>query len=360
MIKKASILLLTLALLISIIPNALAAEAAAPESEQHTQPGQVIAIIPVDEDAAPPPPAASSGNVIFLPPQSDTQPGQVIAAIPQNLTPGTGAGAGTGVGLPVVAGRGFTPSTRIPYANLRAQIVQHRQVNPDVVGWLRIPNTNINSPIVQTTRANGNEWYNTRNWQRVNFPGRTWRNFAYTSTFLDVRNRTGTTWASGSRNTVLYGHNWTNLHRPYDIGTNNNHVMFGQLPSFTSVNFARANPHIYYSNINNEGIWRVFAVATVEVHPNFNYNNPNPSPEQLGRIISEWQARSVLNFGVDVNSSDRILTLSTCTREIGAFGEHQRFVVVARLLRPGESENDAVTVSVNPNPRQQGRPFALQ
>ena len=238
--------------------------------------------------------------------------------------------------------------------------MQHHQINSDVVGWLRVPGTNINSPIVQTTRENGNEWYNTRTWRGVNFPNNNWRNFAYTSTFLDVRTRTGTTWASGSRNTVLYGHNWTNLFRPYDIGMNNNHTMFGQLPSYTNVNFARANPHIYYSNRNNEGIWRVFAVATVEVHPNFNYNNPNPTHEQLTGIINEWRARSVLNFDVDVNANDRILTLSTCTREFPAMGEHQRFVVVARLLRPGESENDTVNVTVNPNPRPIGRSLALQ
>jgi len=360
--------------------GALASEAAAAtpisaELPTTSVPGQIIAMLP-PSDAEPGALAAVAATVGPAPiaqfpiiaqvPGADagtTVPGQSIpipASIlaPQAAQPLQIVGtvpAFAGAAAP--SGRGFVPSSRLPYTNMRARIVQHRQVNPDVVGWLRVPGTNIDVPIVQTTRANGNEWYNTRNWQGVNFPGRTWRNFAYTSTFLDVRNVTGATWASGSRNTVLYGHNWTNLFRPYDIGMDNDHVMFGQLPSFTDVNFARANPHIYYSNINNEGIWRVFAVATVEVHPNFNYNAPNMTQEQLGAVIAEWQARSVLNFGVDVNSSDRILTLSTCTREFSAFGEHQRFVVVARLLRPGESEHDSVTVSVNPNPRAPGRPW---
>jgi len=368
--KRMFAILLTIIMLFSMTTVALADETVgiAPISaELPTQsiPGQFIAMVPNFEAeiqvptavpvapvpiASLPVPGAGAGTlapgqVIALPMPVAAQPLQVIGTVP-NFS-----------GAAVPTGSGFTPSSRLPYTNMRARIMQHRQVNPDVVGWLRVPGTNIDVPIVQTTLQNGNEWYNTRNWQRVNFPGRTWRNFAYTSTFLDVRNVTGSTWASGSRNTVLYGHNWTNLTRPFDIGMNNDHVMFGQLPSFTDVNFARANPHIYYSNINNEGIWRVFAVASVEVHPNFNYNAPNMSQEQLGAVINEWRARSVLNFGVDVNSTDRILTLSTCIREFQAFGEHQRFVVVARLLRPGESEHDAVTVTVNPNPRAPGRPW---
>jgi len=312
--KRLFIALLTVVLLLSMTPSALGAEGVAITEPEPAPTPRVIAIIPPPAETAVTPP--------------------VVASAPSVL----------------VGGRGFTPSTRFPYSSMRSRILQYREVNSDVVGWLRVPGTNINEPIVQTTRENGNVFYNTRTWRGVNFPNNNWRNFVTTSTFLDVRNVTGDTWGSSSRNTVLYGHNWTNLTRPYDIGTDNHHTMFGQLPSYTNINFARANPHIYYSNFNNEGIWRVFAVATVEVDRRFNYNNPNPTPEDLDAIIREWRARSVFNFGVDVNSSDRILTLSTCTREFHPLGEHQRFVVVARLLRPGESENDTVSVTVNPNP----------
>ena len=56
------------------------------------------------------------------------------------------------------------------------------------------------------------------------------------------------------------------------------------------------------------------------------------------------------NFGVDVNSSDKLLTLSTCTRYYGNT-DNQRFVVMARLLRPGE-EMGPVSVTYNPNHQQ--------
>ena len=49
---------------------------------------------------------------------------------------------------------------------------------------------------------------------------------------------------------------------------------------------------------------------------------------------------------MDVNASDKILTLSTCTRAYGQTNQ-QRFVVMARLLRSGETISE---VSITPNP----------
>ena len=68
------------------------------------------------------------------------------------------------------------------------------------------------------------------------------------------------------------------------------------------------------------------------------------------RIISEARRRSRHSFDVDVNSSDKIVTLSTCTRAYGQTS-NQRFVVMGRLLRPGESIGP-VTVTSDPNHKQ--------
>ena len=67
-------------------------------------------------------------------------------------------------------------------------------------------------------------------------------------------------------------------------------------------------------------------------------------------IIEEAKRRSRHKFNVDVNSSDKILTLSTCTRAYGQTS-NQRFVVMARLLRPGESVTP-YTITANPNHKQ--------
>jgi len=239
-------------------------------------------------------------------------------------------------------------SQRIPHAAMVNAMNPAIAINSDVVGWLHIPNTNMNTPILQ--HAQDNSYYLYRNIHRQHFPNIYWRNAPYTVTYLDFRTIIGEGWRHGSsRNMVLYGHNWTNLRRPFDIGNTGGHTMFGQLPSYTSIDFARANPHIYFSTPELEGVWRVFAVGYTDVRADFFYNNPNPNDEQFQHILNGWRPRTIFNFDVEVDTTDRILTLSTCTRHSPTLGANQRFVVVARLLRPGESDNDVVNVVPNPN-----------
>ncbi len=241
-------------------------------------------------------------------------------------------------------------SSNYPHSAMQKSIADHAAINPDVVGWLTIPNTNMNFPITYSNK--GNNYYVARDWRGTNYPNINYKNYVDTATYLDYRAQLGEGWKNGtSRNLVLYGHNWNNLRAPFAVGNVKGYSMFAQLPSYTDMDFAKSNPHIYFSTAKNEGIWRVFAVAYTEMSPNFFYNNPNPTAEGFTQIINEWKARSIYNFDVDVNNTDRIVTLSTCTRQYAA-GEMQRYVVVARLLRDGESEADAVTVSVNSNVKQ--------
>lgn len=237
----------------------------------------------------------------------------------------------------------FEPSTTYKYSSLSKKIKKYAETNKDVKGWLVVPGTNINEPIVFSNKDKNN-FYLYRDWTGKNYPNTTYNNFVDTATYVDYRYIWGESWKSSSKNTVLYGHNWTNLRAPLDIGNVSKHTMFGQLPSYTDVKFAKENPHIYFSTGENEGVWRVFSVGYTELSKNFNYNVPNPKDASYQKILDEWDKRSILDFDVDVDTSDRILTLTTCTRMYN-LGEKQRFVVVARLLRSGESENDKVTVT---------------
>ena len=120
--------------------------------------------------------------------------------------------------------------------------------------------------------------------------------------------------------------------------------MFGQLPSFHYLNFCKSTPYIHYSTGSEEMTWKVFAVFYTE--ESFNYITSDPGASGLQYIINEAKARSLHDFAVDVNSSDKILTLSTCTRAYGKTNK-QRFVVMARLMRPGETITE---VNITPNP----------
>lgn len=238
------------------------------------------------------------------------------------------------------------------YDKIKNALLQYQEINSDVKGWLIVPNTNINFPILQGTASNKD--YEERDWKGTQYPGNNHTNYRNTASYLDYRARQGDIWKTKetSRNIVIYGHNWTNLRAPLAIGQDNDHIMFGQLPSYTDIKFARENPYIYYSTDKMEGVWKVFAVAYAEVDESFYYNFPNYSKDGVNMLAAEWKDRSMFDFSVDVNENDRLLTLSTCTRQNAGIGAGQRFVVVARLLRPEESETDAVTVSVNQDMKQ--------
>ena len=219
-------------------------------------------------------------------------------------------------------------------ASGKANIAAAKAKNSHVEAWLRVPGTNISHPVLHHPTD-------------VNY---------YMALDINKNNsKNGVLWADpdasfGSasnfaKNTVIYGHNWTNVSANPRIGDSSD-VMFGQLTAFHHLNFAVATPYIFCSTETQEMTWKVFASFYTDI--SFNYIEANPSDANLSSIISGAKARSRHNYTVDVNSSDKILTLSTCTRAYGS-SDKQRFVVMARLLRPGE-ETTAVTITSNPSP----------
>lgn len=244
------------------------------------------------------------------------------------------ASAGTGGGE-------YTPSATgtfnaAAYGSSGAgNIAYWKSINNDVVGWLRIPGTNIDWPVVQNT-------------QSVNY---------YTSLGYDKQySKNGVIWtnpgtrtsssASGlSSNTVIYGHNWTNYGASPRIGYSGD-VMFAQLTAYHWLSMAQSYPYFYYSTAQG-GVFPIKIFACFYTELAFAYN---VTEGDMNYIINEARRRSRHSFDVDVNASDKIVTLSTCTRAYGATS-NQRFVVMGRVLRPGETIGP-VTVTSNPNHKQ--------
>ena len=100
----------------------------------------------------------------------------------------------------------------------RLDLAALRQVNPDVIGWIRIPDTKIDYPFLQ---GEDNEYYLTHTWEgEKNAAG---------SIFLECMNSGDLT----DFNTILYGHNM------------NSGAMFAGLRKYTSQNFFEAHPYVY-------------------------------------------------------------------------------------------------------------------
>ncbi len=205
--------------------------------------------------------------------------------------------------------------------------------NSDFVGYIKIDGTAVDYPVVQ---CNDDEFYLTHNFDKQ--PEE--RGAIYMSSACDSSLR--------DFNTVLYGHNWLDT------------TMFSEVTKYENIDFYKEHPVIHFDTAYNDMQWKIFAVFITNADENeddgyiFNYIYPHLGGENFSGYISEVNKRTLYKTGVDVNSSDKILTLSTCSRKMDIAGNKAdaRIVVAARLVRDGESsEVDTSKAEINPNPK---------
>ncbi len=235
-----------------------------------------------------------------------------------------------------------------PPEDITSKMNEALDVNSDVVGWISIPGTNIDYPVLQDPNGKNypidqiNTYYLNRNLKKQ----QSRNGVIFADDWCVIGNR-----SELSRNTVLYGHNWTNIEKdgaPVRLNDPSD-VMFAQLLAFSDYEFVKKSPAVYFSSTTDDMTWVVFAAFYTDT--SFEYILEEPSDQQFIGIISGAKNRSQFNFDVDVMLNDKILTLSTCTRRLGST-EQQRFVVMARLLRAGESITDFGVPTINENPKR--------
>ena len=216
--------------------------------------------------------------------------------------------------------------------SLSSKLKQGISRNSDTVAWLKVPGTTIDDAVIQYS---DNDYYlrldEDKNYDVFGCY------MADYNCFLD-QNRSGL-----SRNTIIYGHS--------DYKDNPNGKRFSQLFNYTDLNFLKSNPYIYMATEKEELVWQVFAVFYTNI--NFNYIQANPTADVMAEIVKEAKSRSEYIIDLDVTSSDKVLTLSTCTKYYNeANYENYRFVVMAKLLPAGASGTCTTAMSVNPSPKK--------
>lgn len=157
--------------------------------------------------------------------------------------------------------------------------------NPDTVGWIKVDGTKVNYPIVQ---AEDNDYYLSHAFNKRSNAGG-WVFADYRVDFKDF-----------GRNTIIYGHNM------------NNKTMFGSIPNMLYSGYLN-NSNNYYIKIStptSNTVWKVFSVYTIE--PEVYYLKTNFRTEPYDKFLNTLSGRSVYDFGIDVTTDDKILTLSTC------------------------------------------------
>jgi sortase B len=143
-------------------------------------------------------------------------------------------------------------------------------------------------------------------------------------------------------NNVLYGHN---------IRAGG---MFSRLLDYKDAGAFKRAPVVVLDGLAGESVWIIFAAYVTE--PDWGYVYPANDPGRYSDLLAEIKERSWFITDVDVDESDRILTLSTCDYTF----ENMRFAVHARKLRPGEEIPAEVTALPNPDRKQYSIPNQIK
>lgn len=200
--------------------------------------------------------------------------------------------------------------------------------NADIRGWIRVPETQIHYPVVQS-RIEG--FYSGRNFYK--------RPSSYGVPYFSNTARIYGSFEV-NRNLVIYGNN------------TRDGQMFSDLTGYTELDFLRAHPLIEMDTLYQNADWKVFAVmvvSTLEEHPdNFEFDiNRFDEEVTFLRFVREIRKRSLFDTSTTVEAGDNLLMLTTSVEEEFGF-PGARLVVVARQVRDGETaENNLASARVN-------------
>ncbi len=175
-----------------------------------------------------------------------------------------------------------------------------RAVNPDVLGWIVIPDTQLEYPLMD---GEDNKYYLEHTWDgKANSAG---------SIFLEKTSSPDLS----DHHTVIYGHRM------------NNGSMFGSLGEYITYEHWEDHPYVYI--VDDAGVHRYEIFAAYEANiGSRTYQVGFSGEESIQAFLDHCLSSSVIDTGIVPLTEDKILTLSTCT-SIGH--DNLRWVVQARL-----------------------------
>lgn len=185
---------------------------------------------------------------------------------------------------------------------LKADFTYLKKRNSDTVAYIKVQNTQVSYPVVQTT---DNSYYLNHSFdKKQNVAG--WIYGDYRSNFTNFK-----------RNTVIYGHGRTDQ------------VMFGSLEKTLEPSWYKNknNQYIQLDTPSASTVWRIVSIYTIKAEAYYlTHNFENNSLYQ--KWIDTMLKRSKYDFGYKATTNDKFLTLSTCKDYKG-----NRIVVQAVLVK---------------------------
>ncbi len=180
------------------------------------------------------------------------------------------------------------------------------ELNPDLVGWLQIPDTQINYPVMQTPEDQ--EYYLHRDFYHQYSK----HGCLFAAVDSDV--------AAPSDNVIVYGHHMRD-------GS-----MFADLMEYKDQSFWQTHKYIYFDSLTQMHTYEIFAVFLTTASSGkgfaFHWFTDAQDSAAFDSYVSSCKALSLYNTGVDAAFGDKLITLSTCeyTQTNG------RLVVVAKQV----------------------------
>lgn len=186
------------------------------------------------------------------------------------------------------------------YAALHAQ-------NPEMVGWISIPDTDIDYPVMQSS-AEESDFYLTHDFNKEEDSNGT--------PFLDARNQ----YQPRDTNLIIYGHNMKSG------------LMFGTLKKYLDEDYLEEHRTIKFDTLYEKGTYEIIAVCLAKVEYQDEevfryYNFLNATSEQsFQEYLENITKLSVYDTPIEAEYGDQLLTLSTCN----SYTEDGRMFLVAK------------------------------
>lgn len=179
--------------------------------------------------------------------------------------------------------------------------------NKSLIGWIKIDDTNIDYPVMQTVN---NEYYLDHNYnQQYDKNG---------SIFLDK----DCDITDPGTNMIIYGHHMKSG------------KMFGNLQLYSNKTYYEEHPIIQFDTIYEEGRYQIMYVFRSRIYNEdeivFKYYQffEVATPEEFDSHMNEMAKIALYDTGVTATYGDKLITLSTCDNS----EQDGRFVVVAKKI----------------------------
>ena len=185
-------------------------------------------------------------------------------------------------------------SYKIDFTSLKEQ-------NPDTIAYLKVNGTNIDYIVV---KGKDNSYYLKHNFNKeYNIAG--W-------IFADYHNL----FDESDRNIVIFGHN------------TKDGSMFGTLKNVLDKSWQENKDNLEITLITEKGQYKYQVFSTYQITPEDYYiNTIFNNDDEFTKFINKIKSRSNYNYNIEVNSNDKVLTLSSCIGD-----GKKRVVLHAKLI----------------------------